>query len=162
LPNLHPLRAKYRELKNSSGPAKLALAEWLKTQLLPGSIEVNIMTKCDRPNFDENDEALPQEYSDALSALRGYANSNLRSSIIFSAGMNPRVFSYCAKFHDFFPDVDNDLKKQKILKVSDYRSANVLSPEQLRLRNMAQTAQLIIQDTIKHPETKSAKEQLEY
>jgi hypothetical protein len=72
------------------------------------------------------------------------------------------VFSYCAKFHDFFPDVDGDLKKQIVLKVSDYRSANVLSPEQLRLRNMAQTAQLIIQDTIKHPETKSAKEQLEY
>lgn len=95
----------------------------LKSLITPGSIDVNIMTKLDKVNYDSNGDELPSEFSDALSALRGFANSDLESSIIFSAGMNPRLFSYCEQFPDFFPDANGNIKKRIILKVSDYRSA---------------------------------------
>ena len=61
------------------------------------------MTKVDRTNYFKKEE-LPSEYNDAHAALRGYANSDLSSSVIFSAGMNPRLYGYIAKFNDFFPD----------------------------------------------------------
>src|SRR5690606_27470761 len=63
------------------------------------------------------------EYNDAHAALRGYAQSKLCSSVILSAGMNPRLYSYLENFEDFFPDADGNIKKKIVLKVSDYRSA---------------------------------------
>lgn len=95
---------------------------WLKNNLKMGSIDVNIMTKIDKENY-LNNEKLPIEFNDAHAALRGYANSNLSSSIVFSAGMNPRLYSYMERFEDFYPDENMFLKKKIILKVSDYRSA---------------------------------------
>ncbi|MAJ90001.1 MAG: hypothetical protein CMD08_01845, partial [Flavobacteriales bacterium] len=70
-------------------------------------------------------EELPSEYNDAHAGLRGYANSDLESSVVFSAGMNPRLYGYIASFDDFFPDNNGYIKKKIILKVSDYRSAVV-------------------------------------
>lgn len=99
--------------------------ELLRGFVIPGSIDVNIMTKCDRINHDEDGNELPVEYADAMAALRGFANSDLESSVVFSAGMNPRLYSYCATFKDFLPDRNGLLKKKIILKVSDYRSALV-------------------------------------
>ncbi len=64
-----------------------------------------------------------QQFSDALAALRGYANSKIKSSIVFSAGLNPRLFSYCETFEDFYPNLKGIINKKIILKVSDYRSA---------------------------------------
>ncbi|CAN0501860.1 unnamed protein product, partial [Scytosiphon promiscuus] len=62
--------------------------------------------------------------SDALSALRGYALSDLRnSSIVLSAGLNPNLFNYIAQFDCFKPDTNGHIEKKIILKVSDYRSA---------------------------------------
>lgn len=90
--------------------------------LSPGDIDVNIMTKVDRENFDKK-VALPVEYNDAHAALRGFANSTLNSSVILSAGMNPRLFSYFEEFEAFYPTADNVLSKRIILKVSDFRSA---------------------------------------
>jgi hypothetical protein len=87
-----------------------------------GSIDVNIMTKIDKDNY-LNNEKLPIEFNDAHAALRGYANSDLSSSIVFSAGMNPRLYSYLEQFEDFYPNENLFLKKKIILKVSDYRSA---------------------------------------
>jgi len=98
------------------------LKEFLKENLSIGSIDVNIMTKVDKQNFYKK-EALSVEYNDAHAALRGYAESDLESSIIFSAGMNPRLYGYIANFKDFFPDVNGKIKKKIVLKVSDYRSA---------------------------------------
>ncbi len=98
------------------------LSIWLKNNLSRGSIDVNIMTKVDKTNYFKK-EKLPSEYNDAHAGLRGYANSNLVSSVIFSAGMNPRLYGYIAKFDDFFPDEKGFIKKKIILKVSDYRSA---------------------------------------
>mgnify|MGYP006423516505 FL=1 len=98
------------------------LSVWLKNNLSMGSIDVNIMTKVDKKNYFKKEE-LPSEYNDAHAGLRGYANSDLASSVIFSAGMNPRLYGYIAHFDDFFPDANGYIKKKIILKVSDYRSA---------------------------------------
>ncbi len=98
------------------------IGSWLRENLSMGSIDVNIMTKLDRENF-KNNEKLPSEYNDAHAALRGYANSKLRSGIVLSAGMNPRLYSYLSRFDDFFADENGEIKKKIILKVSDYRSA---------------------------------------
>ena len=98
------------------------LSSWLKENLSMGSIDVNIMTKVDKTNYFKKEE-LPSEYNDAHAGLRGYANSDLASSVIFSAGMNPRLYGYIAQFDDFFPDENGYIKKKIILKVSDYRSA---------------------------------------
>ncbi len=98
------------------------IGNWIKNNLSMGSIDVNIMTKADKVNY-LNDEKLPVEYNDAHAALRGYANSNLNSSIVFSAGINPGLYSYIENFEDFYPDINGKIKKKIVLKVSDYRSA---------------------------------------
>jgi len=98
------------------------LSIWLKKNLSLGSIDVNIMTKVDKKNYFKKEE-LPSEYNDAHAGLRGYANSSLESSVIFSAGMNPRLYGYISQFDDFFPNEKGYIKKKIILKVSDYRSA---------------------------------------
>ena len=95
---------------------------WLSNNVNMGSIDVNIMTKVDKDNY-KNGKQLPVEYNDAHAALRGYAESELESSIILSAGMNPRLFNYMENFRDFFPDRLGRIKKKIVLKVSDYRSA---------------------------------------
>ena len=64
-----------------------------------------------------------QSYNDAHAALRGFANSSLESSLVLSAGMNPRLYSYLEEFDDFYPDKNGQLKKKITLKVSDYRSS---------------------------------------
>jgi hypothetical protein len=96
--------------------------EWMKENFMPGSIDVNIMTKIDKVNY-HNGEKLPVQYNDAHAALRGFAESNLRSSVVLSAGMNPQLYSYIEHFDDFYPSALGELRKKIILKVSDYRSA---------------------------------------
>ncbi|HRZ75592.1 MAG TPA: hypothetical protein P5335_11715, partial [Flavobacterium sp.] len=98
------------------------LKTFLEKNLFPGSIDVNIMTKLDKDNFDGN-EQLPVEFNDAHAALRGFVNSTVESSLVLSAGMNPRLFTYMEQFDVFYPTADGFLKKKIILKVSDYRSA---------------------------------------
>ena len=98
------------------------LKNFLERNLNPGSIDVNIMTKLDKDNFDGK-EQLPVEFNDAHAALRGFANSTVESSLVLSAGMNPRLFSYMEQFDVFFPTAKGKLQKKIILKVSDYRSA---------------------------------------
>nr|WP_294935508.1 hypothetical protein [uncultured Flavobacterium sp.] len=97
---------------------------FLEKALVPGSIDVNIMTKVDKANYN-NTAILPTEYNDAHASLRGYANSNLRSSLVLSAGMNPSLYSYIASFPDFFPDKKGKFRKKIVLKVSDFRSAMI-------------------------------------
>ena len=121
LPDLSAVKKQFQELiaKNT---VKEDIAAWIDKHLTPGSIDVNIMTKLDKDNW-RGDEKLPNEFNDAHAALRGYAQSTLRSCIVFSAGMNPRLYGYIEKFNDFYPDENGDIKKKIILKVSDYRSA---------------------------------------
>lgn len=118
-----PLKNIYREMLNSTDPEKkAALQQTLREKAVPGSIDVNIMTKIDVVHY-ENGKAMPIEHNDAMSALRGYAESTLKSAIIFSAGINQYLYSYITQFKDFFSDKKNEIKKKIVLKVSDYRSA---------------------------------------
>lgn len=98
------------------------IRNWVTEHMTMGSIDVNIMTKVDKENYFKK-EKLPTEYNDAHAALRGFANSSLNSSVILSAGMNPRLYSYIEQFEDFYPDENGNIKKKIVLKVSDYRSA---------------------------------------
>ncbi|MGB0973425.1 MAG: hypothetical protein ACPGU9_00385 [Flavobacteriaceae bacterium] len=121
LPNSSNLKKEFLH-KSKSFLNKNDLNNWFKTNLSMGSIDVNIMTKLDKENF-QNKKQLPTEFNDAHAALRGYANSQLASSIVLSAGMNPRLYTYMEQFKDFYPDANGYIKKKIILKVSDYRSA---------------------------------------
>jgi len=98
------------------------IKSWLKENLTLGSIDVNIMTKVDKDNY-KNGEKLPVEFNDAHAALRGFATSNLHSSVILSAGLNARLYSYMEQFEDFYPNESGEIKKKIVIKVSDYRSA---------------------------------------
>jgi hypothetical protein len=124
LPAESPLKKDYKRLLNmKSGHAREALANDLSRRMKPGSIDVNIMVKLDRTNFDSNGQPLSNEFSDAKAGLRGYANSSLQSGIVFSAGINQRLFSYMTRFRDFYRDKMGHIKKRIIIKVSDFRSA---------------------------------------
>lgn len=96
--------------------------ENIKENMKLGSIDVNIMTKVDRENYKDKVQ-LPTEFNDAHAALRGYAKSNLKSSVVFSAGMNPKLYSYIEQFDNFYPNKEGEINKKVILKVSDFRSA---------------------------------------
>ncbi len=121
LPDFSELKQNFtKTIKNNK--IKKEVHHWIQENLIPGSIDVNIMTKLDKANF-KGKEKLSNEFNDAHAALRGFANSNLESSIVLSAGMNPRLYSYFQEFEDFFPNENGYLKKKIILKVSDYRSA---------------------------------------
>ena len=123
LPEMSEIKLKFNQMINTDN-LKHKLNEWLHENLVAGEIDVNIMSKLDRDRF-ENGEKLPSIMSDAQSALRGFALSDLSSSIVLSAGMNPRLYSYLEEFDDFYPNSELELKKKVILKVSDYRSAMI-------------------------------------
>lgn len=112
-----------RMLAIDEGDEKIQLQNSLREFIHAGSIDVNIMAKVDNNQYQANGEKMPDEYSEALSALRGFARSKLCASVVFSAGYNPRLYNYAEHFDDFYPDGQGLLKKKIILKVSDYRSA---------------------------------------
>jgi hypothetical protein len=124
LPENSPLRLEWKRLLDME-PGKLRdeKSSQLTDKMSPGSIDVNIMAKVDRPNTDKKGKPLGEIYSDARSALRGYAKTPLESSIIFSAGINQGLYSYMTEFKDFYRDASGKIKKKIILKVSDFRSA---------------------------------------
>ncbi|SHH46927.1 hypothetical protein [Flavobacterium johnsoniae] len=124
LPNTSDIKKGFQNLLDDGIAFKENIQNYIETHLFPGEIDVNIMTKLDKDNFVKN-EQLPIEFNDAHAALRGFANSNLASSVVLSAGMNPRLFGYFENFKDFFPNENNELKKKIILKVSDFRSAMI-------------------------------------
>lgn len=121
LPDFSEVKKEFKEKFDGNSYIKEA-KEWLSNHLPLGAIDVNIMTKLDKDNFYEG-EQLPAEYNDAHAALRGFAMSNLDSSMVLSAGMNPRLYGYLDQFEDFYPDKTGYIKKKIVLKVSDYRSA---------------------------------------
>ncbi len=123
LPKAHPLKALYFSLRSAGESERPAIEQGIRNAIEPGSVDVNIMTKLNKPGFDSKGNKLPGEYADALAALRGYARSELTSAIIFSAGFNARLYSYLEQFDDFYPDARGFIRKKVILKVSDYRSA---------------------------------------
>jgi len=120
LPDTSALKIKYVHMLGVNDPdTRKNLQNEIRAEMQKGDIQVNIMAKVDRMNLETQGEQI----SDALSALKGFAESELDSSVVLSAGMNPRLYSYLENFPDFFPDQNKQIKKHLILKVSDFRSA---------------------------------------
>ena len=124
LPSTSDLKDGLQNILNKKDNLTESIKNFIDNHFNPGEIDVNIMTKVDKDNFVKNVQ-LPTIYNDAHASLRGFANSKLSSSVIFSAGMNPRLYSYLEEFEDFFPNENGELKKKIILKVSDFRSAMI-------------------------------------
>ncbi|EIA08848.1 hypothetical protein [Flavobacterium frigoris] len=124
LPNKSEIKLGLQNLVDDGLTFKENIKNFLENNLTTGDIDVNIMTKVDKDNFIK-DEQLATEFNDAHASLRGFANSTLTSSVVLSAGMNPRLYSYFESFDVFFPDANNHLNKKIILKVSDFRSAMI-------------------------------------
>lgn len=123
-PNLSPLRTAYMQyITADSETQKKRILAVILNAVETGQIDVNIMSKVDKINHDRKGNALEAYYSDASAALRGFANSKLRSSVVLSAGMNPRLYSYISELPAFFPNDNWDFDKKITLKVSDFRSA---------------------------------------
>ena len=112
LPDSSPVKKLYHRMTKLDGVEKEIMQNQLRQKIVPGAIDVNIMTKVDRLNYAKDGKILPLEYSDALAALRGFANSSLQSSVVFSAGMNPRLYAYIDNFPDFFPDKYGMIRKK--------------------------------------------------
>jgi len=120
-----PLLDDYRAMLRETDPAeRMRLQNVLRSRVVPGSIDVNIMTKLDclRPVRGKMPDGL---HSDAKAALRGFARSTLGSSIVCSAGMSRDLYKYFGSFGDIFPDSHGVRKKGIVIKVSDYRSAEL-------------------------------------
>ena len=123
LPDTSKLKHGYQlMLDYPEGETKQTFQSLLKNAMRMGAIDVNIMAKVDKMNYVD-DQYTGDLNTDALSALRGFAESKLNASVVLSAGMNPKLYSYMENFDDFFPDENKNLKKKIILKVSDFRSA---------------------------------------
>jgi hypothetical protein len=125
LPHSSSLRMAYDRLMGMMpGRERDALADDLTDRMAPGAIDVNIMVKVDRVNYDADGRQLDEFYSDARAALRGYVNSSLgASSMVFSAGINKGLFRYMSRFREFYRDSLGNVKKKITVKVSDFRSA---------------------------------------
>lgn len=126
LPETSALKAKYALMLDLPESAeKLFLQAQLRNGVEAGTIDVNIMSKVDKANYSANGDYLGEEYTDALAALRGFAASDLQSSVVISAGLNPRLYAYLENLHQFYPDKNSITHKRVILKVSDFRSAQI-------------------------------------
>lgn len=126
LPDTHSLSQAFSKMQGlPESKEKEELQCWLREQIVPGSIDVNIMTKVDKDNRDVSGRVI-EDGSDALAALRGYAESDLcNSTLVLSAGMNPRLFNYMSRRSEFDADASGAFQKRICLKVSDFRSAFV-------------------------------------
>lgn len=124
LPDDSKLKQLYHQMMQTSEvQEKAKIEQYLRENVKAGSIDVNIMTKLDRNIYDKEGVPIP-DGSDAVTALRGYVNSDLKhSSIIFSAGLNPRLYNYLESCHQFDVNEEGTFDKKVIIKVSDYRSA---------------------------------------
>ncbi|MEO8231765.1 MAG: hypothetical protein ABI638_05760 [Ignavibacteriota bacterium] len=126
LPDDSPLKKKYNYLLTLNDESeKENLSKELTDLIQAGFIDVNIMSKVDRTNYAQDGTMLSDEFSDGKAALRGYAESTLTSSIVFSAGFNRTLLGFIPQFKDFYQDENGFIKKKIIIKVSDFRSAMI-------------------------------------
>src|SRR6056297_227571 len=124
LPDDNPLKKSYNFISSlGDKETRDRYITEITEKMTPGAIDVNIMAKVDALRNGRDGEPMSSEFSDASAALRGFANSNLESSVVLSAGFNPRLYNYLAEFKDFYRDQSGKIKKKIILKVSDFRSA---------------------------------------
>lgn len=120
LPPSSKLKEEYSKMMECTiNDERIKLQSSLREQVRPGSIDVNIMTKLDNYKGDKRLE------SDAVTALKGYAESDLcfNTAMVFSAGLNMVLYGELVKYKDFFIKPNGEINKRIILKVSDYGSA---------------------------------------
>ena len=110
LPLNSRLRVEYDGIFAKTGLARIAAEAALTEKMEPGEIQANIMVGLN------HEEA-------AFDAVRGFAASKLKGSLVLSAGVNLAVFEEIAKCKDFYRTHDKAPSKKIILKVSDFRSA---------------------------------------
>jgi len=110
LPLNSRLRVEYDGIFAKTGLARIAAEAALTEKMEPGEIQANIMVGLN------HDEA-------AFDAVRGFAASKVKGSLVLSAGVNLAVFEEIAKCKDFYRTCDKTPSKKIILKVSDFRSA---------------------------------------
>ena len=110
LPLSSRLRVEYDGIFAKTGLARIAAEAALTEKMEPGEIQANIMVGLN------HDEA-------AFDAVRGFAASKVKGSLVLSAGVNLAVFEEIAKCKDFYRICDKAPSKKIILKVSDFRSA---------------------------------------
>lgn len=108
------------------GPAREAAERALRERVSPAPIDVNIMTKLDR-SLDRRGRPREHAASDAVAAMHGFARSRARGHLVLSAGLNQRLFAAMAQEEGFYPDANGQFPKGIILKVSDFRSADIQS-----------------------------------
>jgi len=126
LPDDAPLKRDYLAfLALPQGPIRDLAGAALSARMVPGSADVNIMTKVDRARTGKDGAPLPADQSDAKAALRGFAASRLDGDLVLSAGMNPTLFGLLEKLPAFYRDGAGRIRKGLVLKVSDFRSASV-------------------------------------
>lgn len=123
MPEGDPRKQTFEKIISDSSKAT-DIMQWLDDNLSMGSIDVNIMTKLDRENYLKGTR-LDHIYNDAHAALRGYGMSTLESTLVLSAGINPKLYTYMQEFEDFYPDENGYIQKKIALKVSDYKSAMI-------------------------------------
>lgn len=105
LPDSNDIKRLYLDMLEADNQlVRETLENKIRLLIKPGSIDVNIMSKVDKNNVNIAEGELDAVSSDALCSLRGFAKSDLESSIILSAGMNPRLYSYLEEFQDFYSD----------------------------------------------------------
>ncbi|MCP4350596.1 MAG: hypothetical protein GY795_34445 [Desulfobacterales bacterium] len=126
LPSESSLKQEYEKfIRMPEVPDKDRIGQTLTQKMKPGAIDVNIMVKLDKVNYNRDGSPMSDEFSDAKASLRGYADSGLESGVVFSAGINKSLFSYMTQFRDFYRDETGKTRKKIILKVSDFRSAMI-------------------------------------
>ncbi|HET9131775.1 MAG TPA: hypothetical protein VFO86_12540, partial [Terriglobia bacterium] len=124
LPDESPLKKDYQTLLSMQpGPERDAVEQDLTDRMSAGSIDVNIMVKLDGYHLERYGTPRENVLSDARAALKGFAESHVKSAVVFSAGLNQGLFNYMAQFKDFYRNAAGEVKKKIILKVSDFRSA---------------------------------------
>ncbi|WP_461790570.1 hypothetical protein [Pedobacter sp.] len=127
LPHTSQLRQGYElMMEYPEGESKKIFRQLLRSKMIKGSIDVNIMAKVDKLNFVKG-KYLGDDQTDALAALKGFAESKLEGAVVLSAGMNPKLYSFIERFKEFFPNEKGEFNKRIILKVSDFRSALIQS-----------------------------------
>lgn len=124
LPTESQMRCQWQELcQMPPGQEREDLAASLTGKMRMGSIDVNIMVKLDRANYDASGLTLSDEFADAKAALRGFAQSKVQSTLVLSAGMNQGLYNYISQFQNFYRDALGQIRKTITVKVSDFRSA---------------------------------------
>ena len=62
LPDSHSMKKCFHKMLNTSGSEKAELEQQCRNYIKPGAIDVNIMTKLDRTNLDENNQPLRMSF----------------------------------------------------------------------------------------------------